>query len=509
MSSENPAVRYSPPVVASSPLTELVTHPEPELVLGIVCPVGVNQDAFEKQMLEGLARFRYQANVLRVSRLVEELNTEFLGLKLDLSKPGKRIDSLMTAGNKLRAAAKRGDILALYAIAEINRNRKHTEAEPLGEPYARTVHIIRSLKHQQEVEALRRIYGPGFFLIAVGAPLEKRMHYLTKIKRIAVREAEALIKRDESEQDDFGQQTRDTFTLADVFLQDGQRDQLERFFDLLFGAPFTTPTPDEHAMFLAYAASLRSAQLARQVGAVVVSPRGEVIASGANEVPKFGGGQYWPGPEDHRDHVQGFDSNDEEILNIAGDVLQKLDGLLPADRLSEAKQLVASSRISDLTEFGRVVHAEMEALSACGRMGSSTLGCSMFVTTFPCHNCAKHIVAAGIERVIFVEPYPKSLAPSLHDDSIAIDDEHARGKVRFLPFVGVAARRYFDLFSMRLSSGMPMKRKKDGRPVSWDRRTALPRVRMSPWGYIEREDKAISEYNSAMDAIEEAKAEEQ
>ena len=150
----------------------------------------------------------------------------------------------------------------------------------------------------------------------------------------------------------------------------------------------------------------------------------------------------------------------------------------------------------------------MEALSACGRIGSSTIGCSMFVTTFPCHNCAKHIVAAGIERVIYVEPYPKSLAPSLHDDSLAIDEEDAKGKVRFLPFVGVAARRYFDLFSMRLSSGLPTKRKKDGRPITWDRRTALPRVRMSPWGYIAREDIAIGEYNAAMEAIEGPKAED-
>jgi deoxycytidylate deaminase len=494
--------------MSSSPLTELVTHPEPELVLGIVCPVGVNQDAFEKQIIEALSRFQYRANTLRVSRFVEALNTEFLGLKLDLSSPGKRIDSLMTAGNRLRAAAKRGDILALYAIAEINRNRKHTDKDPLGEPYPRTVHIIRSFKHPDEVEAFRRIYGPGFFLVAVGAPLEKRMHYLTRLLRIPVHEAEALIRRDEREQDDFGQQTRDTFTLADVFLQDGQKDQLERFIDLLFGEPFTTPTPDEHAMFLAYAASLRSAQLARQVGAVVVSPRGEVIASGANEVPKYGGGQYWPGPGDHRDHVQGFDSNDEEIQNITDDVLKKLDALISENRLPEARQRIASSRIADLTEFGRVVHAEMEALSACARIGSSTIGCSMYVTTFPCHNCAKHIVAAGIERVIFVEPYPKSLATTLHDDSIAIDDEEAKDKVRFLPFVGVAARRYFDLFSMRLSSGLPLKRKKDRRPIPWDRRTALPRVRMSPWGYIAREDKAIGEYNAAMEAIEQTNRED-
>ncbi|MDN3612645.1 hypothetical protein QWZ16_23945 [Vibrio ostreicida] len=29
------------------------------------------------------------------------------------------------------------------------------------------------------------------------------------------------------------------------------------------------------------------------------------------------------------------------------------------------------------------------------------------VRLFPCHNCAKHIVASGIKRVVYVEPYPK------------------------------------------------------------------------------------------------------
>jgi hypothetical protein len=34
------------------------------------------------------------------------------------------------------------------------------------EPIPRTVHLLRSLKHPAEVEALRRVYGPGSGLIA-------------------------------------------------------------------------------------------------------------------------------------------------------------------------------------------------------------------------------------------------------------------------------------------------------------------------------------------------------
>jgi len=70
------------------------------------------------------------------------------------------------------------------------------------------------------------------------------------------------------------------------------KEQLWRILDLLFANPHVTPTLDEYGMFLAYAASLRSGDLSRQVGAVVVSHEGNVLATGANDVPKNGGGLY-------------------------------------------------------------------------------------------------------------------------------------------------------------------------------------------------------------------------
>ena len=69
----------------------------------------------------------------------------------------------------------------------------------------------------------------------------------------------------------------------------------------------------------------------------------------------------------------------------------------------------------------------------------------------------KHIIDAGIKRVVYVEPYPKSRALEFHSDSItlktnvdAIDDEN---HVVFEPFTGVGVRRFLDLFSMDLGSG--------------------------------------------------------
>jgi hypothetical protein len=55
-------------------------------------------------------------------------------------------------------------------------------------------------------------------------------------------------------------------------------------------------------------------------------------------------------------------------------------------------------------------------------------------------------VAAGIRRIVFVEPYPKSRARDLHDDSIALSAEESADKIAFEPFVGLAPRRYLDYF---------------------------------------------------------------
>jgi deoxycytidylate deaminase len=104
-------------------------------------------------------------------------------------------------------------------------------------------------------------------------------------------------------------------------------------------------------------------------------------------------------------------------------------------------------RIGDLLEFSRAVHAEMEAIIAAARKGVTTVGARLFVTTFPCHYCARAIVAAGIDEVQYVEPYPKSQALALHNDSITVDakdrkEVKGRRKVLFTPFTGVAPRLY-------------------------------------------------------------------
>src|SRR5690606_34872792 len=129
-------------------------------------------------------------------------------------------------------------------------------------------------KHPEEVERLRQLYPHGFHLIAVHADEKRRYRYLIDEKRIDPEDAQRLMERDEDEKLRHGQRVTDAFHMSDFFVRlDANGDQLQhslwRILDLLFGNPFVTPTFDEFAMFMAFSASLRSADLSRQVGAVV------------------------------------------------------------------------------------------------------------------------------------------------------------------------------------------------------------------------------------------------
>ena len=46
---------------------------------------------------------------------------------------------------------------------------------------------------------------------------------------------------------------------------------------------------------------------------------------------------------------------------------------------------------------------------------------------------------------------------------------------------------------MTLSGGVPVKRKKDGKKIDWERGSSAPRIRMSPFSYLQREVEAAAQ----------------
>ncbi|MCW0037909.1 hypothetical protein OIO03_20635, partial [Acinetobacter baumannii] len=68
--------------------------------------------------------------------------------------------------------------------------------------------------------------------------------------------------------------------------------------------------------------------------------------------------------------------------------------------------------------------------------------------TYPCHSCARHLVAAGISEIHYIEPYRKSLATRLHEDALTESSE-AHGKVQLRQYDGIAPRRFIEMFEGR------------------------------------------------------------
>ena len=462
---------------------DVYTNEPTEIVIGLVGPLGTDQDKVIRQISDRLRDYGYNPKSIRFSAdIIPQLAGK---AKIPSSPAYDRALSLIELGNQIRLASRNNAILAIACAAEIAKRRP----DPMGK-VVKTAYIIGSLKHPDEVEELRKIYSGGFYLFAVHTDRARRVEHMRKQKGgMPEDKAIQLILRDEGEKAIHGQHTRDTFHLADFFVADEGNDHnlrysIRRCLDLMFGKPTLTPTFNEFAMFMAFASSLRSADLSRQVGAVIAKGS-EILATGANDCPRAGGGLYWPfftGNEvvdepGGRDYMRGFDSNAAEKQKLVAAIA----GCFPKVASDESASRLKRTPLDDITEYGRVVHAEMEALLACARSQVSSVGATLYCTTFPCHNCAKHIIAAGIHEVVYIEPYPKSKALEFHSDAVTTEKEDG-AKVRFKPFIGVGPRKFFDLFSMSLGAGSALKRKDsaNGTLLAWREGEASPRIRMLP-----------------------------
>ena len=257
-----------------------------------------------------------------------------------------------------------------------------------------------------------------------------------------------LVDKDSKEvSDDFGQDVRDTFPSGDIFINEKNdiRKQIRRFIEIIFGYQFTTPSVDEYGMFHAKAAALRSSDLSRQVGPVIATHDGEIVATGCNEVPKATGGSVWEGKtasdKDYRDFRLGWVTSALMQREMIAEIFDKLKDSQwvtkkAKDTLSEKideelfgagnEGYLRDTRLASVIEFGRIVHAEMAAISDAARRGNSVRGTTLYCTTCPCHICARHIISSGIERVIYIEPYPKSMTKNLYEKMLSIDQKWFR-----------------------------------------------------------------------------------
>lgn len=482
----------------------------PEIFIGLVGAAGTDLKKVFQSFRRALKGVDYKTKEIHLSKLLEKYSKN-----PDLAADGHedlRIVELQKTGDDLREKLGRGDAVAVLGLSEIFDWRSNNKIN--GQEFIpRTSYIFTSLKHPDEVKKLRSVYGDGFFVISVHTPRTERIRNLsariaktyTKLDpTVFTQKAEKIIDDDYKSSGDFSQNVMDTFPLADFFI-DSTVDidkQITRFIELLFGNPFVTPTLDEYGMFFAKAAAFRSADLSRQVGAAIITAAGEVVSTGCNEVPEAGGGHAWYGAvgplHDNRDFRVGHDANSVMKHEIVTEIFERLisagwlnteksslsaHDLMKSSLYDESSSPLKGTKVTNIIEFGRIIHAEMSAITDASRRGVATKGATLFCTTFPCHMCARHIIAAGIIRAVYIEPYEKSATKSLYGQQIQFEiTGPSQDKVLFHPFIGVSPTIYAKLFEMPAR-----KDKETGQVLVWDGDAASVRISSSYKTYLKLE----------------------
>jgi deoxycytidylate deaminase len=457
-----------------------------EFVFGVVGHIGSGASQIAEQLSSVLTNAGFDVHILKARKAIVDWGTRN-NRPTPSGGPNTvaHVSELQNLGDEMRrvsddhAAVARALVTKVRAARAVATSVSMKTGEPVYPDGKRRAYILDSIRHPAEVEFLRHLYRSGFVLLGVVCDEDERLHRITeKFCDAGKDHAKTLMKRDAKAAEKWGQRVSDAFHLSDVFLDNSARrllddkpnpdwdvpDQLDRLVTLLTRSRVVRATPHEVAMYIAHGARMRSACLSRQVGASVVDHKGNIVATGTNEVPRAGGGVY--GAVTHDDegedladhrcaftdlHEKKFCSNTREQREIIDELIETMSPFLRDSTKELANQIdvaLRASRIGELLEFSRAVHAEMDAILAATRTGASIVGGRLYVTTFPCHYCARHIVAAGLDEVQYIEPYPKSRALKLHADAISVSSSSWKSpssggeKVLVRPFTGIAPRLY-------------------------------------------------------------------
>ena len=114
---------------------------------------------------------------------------------------------------------------------------------------------------------------------------------------------------------------------------------------------------DEYFMGFAVLSTMRSKDPNTRVGACIVSKDNRILSIGYNGAPNG-----------YKDEV------------------------FPWDREGDPKD----------TKYFYVCHSELNAILNCGGSRSDLVGSKLYVTLFPCNECAKVVVQSGIKEVIYL-----------------------------------------------------------------------------------------------------------
>ncbi len=291
--------------------------------------------------------------------------------------------------------------------------------------------VIDGIRNLGEVKYLRHIYPQGhFWLVAVHADYELRWK---RIQKLDSYDNEKHFRRDDlrdsGEDDEAGQDVRHCVYEADFIFRNDEdlsptshrQDVLKKRtigeLRLLRGeGELRSPFPREVFMTTAVSQSFASRCLKRKVGALIVNENDRIpLSVGYNDNPI--------GMEPCLALYKGACYKD----NLMEQKLEQMAPVFCPECGTEHKELKSPWKCNGTRktnngcepcpcnfkqkffpsrniELCTAIHAEERAIRSLG--GRSADGCTIYVNTFPCFQCSRYIVDAGITKVVYVEAYP-------------------------------------------------------------------------------------------------------
>ena len=473
-----------------------------EKFVGLVGPVGAGtsvtssilQDKFEQRGLEVV--------LIKASQLIRSISVPTtLGIKRLNTTFAGNMHNVHYWANDIRKGVHASNIRDQAAIARLvlkyiikSRTNKFGQSCPSyfsNSDRKPIVYLIDSIRNPAESEVFRHVYGESFYLLGVGCDSAVRAERLRrKIEQTCERvgahtnvRLKEILENDSNTNDKYGQQVANTFLDADYFVDNAEdwgdhfsnakiTSELNRFVDWVIGSNTLSSTIVEETMFEAFKASLKSTNLVNQVGASLVDADGQFVGIGSSDIPN-GGDELFKKSFNTAKNENGrcvFCNNPNffdiiEHDQMIDEIVEKVASMSNEVDAGELNHIIRSVLLKHKLEFSRVIHAEIDAIITAIRSGISTIGCKMFVTSFPCQACIGYIASAGINELIYLEPYPSReifeqfsnsittissgwIPPSsmrlIYSSNVANQIKNSR--MLFRPYVGVAPSRFQEVF---------------------------------------------------------------
>ncbi|MFA4955183.1 MAG: dCMP deaminase family protein [Patescibacteria group bacterium] len=125
------------------------------------------------------------------------------------------------------------------------------------------------------------------------------------------------------------------------------------------------PSWDEYFLAICNVVATRSHDVETQIGCVIVNPKRRIVSTGYNGLPAGVDDSFWAKDRTTKVNLPGVFS--DEI-------------------------------VYEIDKYDTITHAEANAIVSASE---GLHGCTMYSTLFPCNECAKLVITAGIKRIVY------------------------------------------------------------------------------------------------------------